>query len=144
MIANNLYNDPDPKIQRPWPWQSLKNTHLDWNQSKDAIQEEIVLLNKGRYTQKEYLHQFSSKMEWEQQGGESIARHVAQWFTQIPKSILRIQVESISDNLSQWQYKSSIMQLIDVVTIYSCVTWFRHIGSQGNHSSESKTRSQHP
>jgi len=38
------------RIQRPWPWQSLNNTRLDWTQTKDAIQEEIAS------QQKECIH----------------------------------------------------------------------------------------
>ena len=58
MIANNLYNDLDPKTMAMAEFKTLAWTGL---KQKDAIQEKIALLNKGRYTQKKYLHQLSSK-----------------------------------------------------------------------------------
>ena len=122
----------------------VQNTRLDWTQSKEAIQEEIALLNKGRYTQKKYLHQFSSKN----------GMRTTRWWVNSKACSIRVHADT-QNTFSGYKWNQFpitclngstnhlFMQLIDVVTIYSRVTWFRHISSHGNPNFESKYKSQH-
>ena len=75
MIANNLYNDPDPKTMAMAEFEK-HSLRLDSIKGCNLKRNFLAQKREGIHKRNTYTS-FRPKAECEQQGGESIARHVA-------------------------------------------------------------------
>ena len=122
------------RLQKPFKWFRSKDhghgkvwTTLGLNSSKGYNLGRNDLAQKWEDIHKQYLHQFSYGNGIENnEVVKQRASIVAQGFTQIPN--YSPEVESLSDNLYHWQYKSSI-SVVDRCSDYisMSITRFRHI-----------------